>query len=309
MNGIRDKFRSGWVRWSLLILVFLLITGAGCFSVLYHSLHTASKGMLSPLDRDKSAKRSEEVRIEEKDPFSVLVLGVDEREGDAGRSDTMMVVIVNPADEKTNILSIPRDTYTEIAGYGTKDKINHAYAYGGVEMAMSTVENMLDIPIDYYVKVNMEGFEDIIDLLGGVTVDNTFEFTAGGFQFPKGKIIMNGKQALSYSRMRAADPNGDFGRQERQRNVIQSIIKEGTTLSAFFNSGNILQTLGENVKTNLTFDQLIGIQNDYKSATQTIQQLSLEEGTNQSIKGVYYYVIPEEEIAAASKILRGELGF
>ncbi|WP_240733021.1 LCP family protein [Jeotgalibacillus sp. S-D1] len=295
------------MKWGLVSLVFLLVTGTGCFFVVYHSLHSASKDMHSPIDRDVSAKRDDQVSFDEKDPFSVLLLGIDEREGDAGRSDTMIVLTVNPDKKKTTLLSIPRDTYAEISGRGDKNKINHAYAYGGVKMAMETVEHMLDIPLDYYIKVNMEGFEDMIDVLGGVKVTNSLAFESGGYRFPVGDLVLNGKQALSYTRMRQDDPDGDFGRQERQREIIQSVLRQGSSLSTILNTGDILQSLGENVKTNLTFNQLIDIQNDYRQAADHIEQISLDAGTNKYINGIYFYVIPEETIAAVQKVLRGEL--
>ncbi|MFP3489657.1 LCP family protein, partial [Staphylococcus sp. SIMBA_130] len=90
--------------------------------------------------------------------ISILLMGVDERENDQGRSDTMIMITVNPNDNSMMMFNIPRDTRTEIIGRGTVEKMNHAYAYGGVEMAMDTVENFLDVPIDYYFKVNMEAF-------------------------------------------------------------------------------------------------------------------------------------------------------
>lgn len=123
------------------------------------------------------------------------------------------------------IISIPRDSYTEIIGKGKKDKINHAYAFGGINMAVKTVENFLDIPIDHYIEVNMEGFKDIVDAVGGIEVNNDMEFKYGE-HFNKGEIHLNGDQALLYSRMRYNDPRGDFGRQMRQRQVIQAVIKK-----------------------------------------------------------------------------------
>jgi polyisoprenyl-teichoic acid--peptidoglycan teichoic acid transferase len=109
------------------------------------------------------------------------------------------------------MLSIPRDTRTEIVGKGTIEKINHAYAFGNEEMAMKTVENFLDIPIDYYIKVSMEGFKDIVDAVGGITVNNDLDFTQDGYHFPKGQVNLDGKKALAFTRMRHEDPRGDFG--------------------------------------------------------------------------------------------------
>ena len=144
--------------------------------------------MHQPIERELSEKRIEEVTFKKKEPFSVLILGVDERKGDRGRSDTMIVLTVNPNQNSIKMLSIPRDTRTEIVGHGTEDKINHAYAFGGIEMSMATVEDFLNIPIDYYLQINMEGFKDIVDSVGGVTVNNDLDFTVDGKHFPKGII-------------------------------------------------------------------------------------------------------------------------
>lgn len=161
----------------------------------------------------------------ENEPFSALILGVDERQGDQGRSDTMIVLTVNPELATTKMLSIPRDTYTELVGTNSKDKINHAYAYGGVKMAVSSVEELLDIPIDYVAKINMESFVEIVDIVGGIEVDNAFEFFYEDENFPVGQLELDGEKALKYVRMRYDDPEGDFGRQNRQKQVIQQVLK------------------------------------------------------------------------------------
>ena len=202
--------------------------------------------------------------MEKKDPFSLLLLGVDERENDTGRSDTIIVLTVNPTSESTKILSIPRDTYAEIIGLNKQDKINHAYAFGGMEMALKTVENLLDVPIDYVVQVDMESFLEIVDIMGGVTVENEFAFRVDDFVYEKGQIHLTGEEALSYVRMRKGDPQGDFGRQARQKQVIQAILKEGASINSLLNYKELLGTFEKNIRTNMTFDQMIDIQKGYK---------------------------------------------
>ena len=152
--------------------------------------------MHTPIDRNTD-KRTKDLALSDQEPFSILMLGVDERDGDKGRSDTMIVLTVNPQKKSVKMLSIPRDTRTEIVGHGTQDKINHAFAFGGAKMSMDTVENFLDIPIDYYMKINMEGFKDIVDAVGGVTVQNDLDFSSDGVHFAKGSHTLNGKDALS----------------------------------------------------------------------------------------------------------------
>ncbi|MCH6268562.1 LCP family protein, partial [Neobacillus citreus] len=254
-----QKKKRKWVKITLITLLVLFLSfGIYSYSI-YKSFKTAVDTMHQPIERKQSDKRQEPVEVK-KDPFTVLMLGVDERQGDKGRSDSMIVLAVNPQKQSVKMLSIPRDTRTEIVGKGKEDKINHAYAFGGVPMAMDTVENFLDIPIDYYIQINMEGFKDIVDAVGGVTVQNDLDFTVGQYHFAKGKITLNGDEALSYSRMRHEDPRGDFGRQERQRQIIQAVIKEGASLSTLTNFSDIFSALGKNVKTNLTFDQMAAIQ-------------------------------------------------
>lgn len=288
------KKNRKWLKVTGIIVLILLVVGGGYVFTVYNSFKNAVETMHQPIEREQSEKRDEPVAFKKKDPFSVLMLGVDERKGDRGRSDTMIVLTVNPAKNSVKMLSIPRDTRTEIIGKGKMDKINHAYAFGGVPMSMDTVENFLDIPIDYYMKVNMEGFKDIVDAVGGVTVQNDLDFTESGFHFTKGELNLNGTKALAYSRMRHEDPRGDFGRQTRQRQIIQGVIKEGASVSSITNFSNIFTALGKNVKTNLTFDQLVDIQKNYKSVGTNIQQMEIKE-TGTKINKIYYGLVSSEE--------------
>ncbi|MCA1060876.1 LytR family transcriptional regulator [Rossellomorea aquimaris] len=293
----------------ILFLLLLLAGGAYAYSI-YHSLSKTAETMNEKIDRPKSEKREKEVEFDKKHPFSVLLLGVDERSGDRGRSDTMIVLTVNPHEKTTKMLSIPRDTRVDIIGKGFKDKINHAYAFGGIEMSMDTVEEFLDIPIDYYAKINMEGFEDIVNAVGGVTVDNTFAFKDGGYSFAEGQIDLTGKEALAYARMRKQDPRGDFGRQARQRQVIQAVLKEGAKVSSLWNYGDIFNAIGENVKTNLTLEEMVDIQKNYKSATKNISQSQISGSgamINNGTQDIYYYIVPEEERTKVQDDLKDHL--
>lgn len=302
----RKRRLRKWVKVTGTILLLLLIGGGVYGSTVYKSFKNAVAAMHQPMEREKSEKRAEPVSLKEKDPFSVLMLGVDEREGDSGRSDTMIVLTVNPNNNSVKMLSIPRDTRTEIIGKGTEDKINHAYAFGGIPMALDTVENFLDIPIDYYIEVNMKGFTGMVDAVGGVTVNNDLDFTQDGYHFPKGELTLNGKKALSYTRMRKEDPRGDFGRQIRQRQIIEGVIKEGASFSSLTKFSDIFTVLGKNVKTNLTFDQMVAIQKGYKHVGTSIEQMEIEEeGTR--IDNIYYGLVSEEEIQRVQKELKSEL--
>jgi len=305
MNKNKQK-RKKWL-WIITVPLVLLLIGAGIYGYfIYYNVKKTAEMMHEPIERSTSKKRPKPVSLEKQNPISILLIGVDERKGDRGRSDTLVVLTVNPNKKSVEMVSIPRDTRTEIIGKGFQDKINHAYAFGGVEMTMATVENFLDIPIDYYIKVNMEGFKDIVDAVGGVTVDNSFSFTYEGVTFPKGEIALDGDKALKYSRMRYDDPRGDFGRQDRQKQIIEGVIEKGASVNSLANLDDILGALGKNVKTNMTFKQMKNIQANYKEARHNIEKLHLK-GNGTKINGVYYLVIPEEERLTISNKLREHL--
>lgn len=302
----QKKKKKKWVKVLFMVFLLLLISvGAYAFTV-YNSLTDAVDTMHAPIDRTKSDKRTTVVELDKAQPFSVLLLGVDEREGDRGRSDTMIVLAVNPTKNSVKMLSIPRDTRTEIIGNGTTDKINHAYAFGGVEMSIATVENFLDLPIDHYVQINMEGFQDIVNAVGGVTVQNDLDFTYEGTHFPEGELSLDGVKALKYSRMRYEDPRGDFGRQQRQRQIIKAIIDEGASLNTLTNFGDIFTALGQNVKTDLSFDQMVTIQSKYRSAAKEIEQITVN-GQGTKIDGIYYLQVSNDEKSRLTSILKEHL--
>ncbi|WAA11770.1 LCP family protein [Fervidibacillus halotolerans] len=285
----------------------ILLIGIGYVLDILIKANDTLDAIHEPIQRD-SAKREEEISVKERDPFSVLLLGVDERPNDVGRSDTMIVVTVNPKEKSMKMLSIPRDTYVDIYGRGEKDKINHSYAFGGVEMAVKTVENFLDIPIDYYVKVNMEGFKDIIDALDGVTVENDMELTHGNYHFPKGKIELTGKEALVFSRIRSEDPRGDFGRQIRQKQIIEAMINKAANISTLWKYNDIFKALGDNVKTNFTFSEIVELQKTYSDVRKNIEQLRFEGRDGGFIGDYWYYFANTEEVQALSHQLKEHLG-
>lgn len=282
--------------------VLFLVTGIYAFNV-YSTLTSTLDEIHEPIERPVSDKRETEVKLSEEQPFSALLLGVDERAGDRGRSDTMVVLTVNPSEGTTKMVSIPRDTYTEIVGRGTMDKINHAYAFGGIEMSMASVENLLDIPIDYVVQVNMEGFRDIVDAVGGVEVYNAVAFD--GFQ--TGNIRLNGNEALDFVRMRKQDARGDFGRQDRQKQVIQGIMREGASLNSLVNYKDIFNALGTNIRTNMEFSEMRDLQKNYMGAAGQMDQIQIEDGYGETINGIWYYKMDETELNEIQTVLKDHL--
>lgn len=289
------------VKWMLghklitIVSFLFLVTGFAIYHV-YSTVESTVEQMHEPLKFPESTFRSTPILIEEKPPLSFLLLGVDERENDRGRADTMIVVTVNPTDNTTKIISIPRDTYTTLIGLNKEDKINHSYAFGGVEMVKATVENLMQIPIDYTVSINMEGFIGLVDAVEGVDVENNLAFEVDDFNYQLGPIHLQGEQALAFVRMRYDDPNGDFGRQERQKIVLNAIFNKLKSFNSVWKYKELLAVAGDNVHTNLTFDEMKKIFKDYKEAFSHLESLSLQEGHGQISDGVWYYVLDTHEL-------------
>ncbi len=303
--------KKTWKWIGIVVLVLIIIAIVITFKV-YNDVRETVDAIYTPISENEedrvSDKRDDPIDIsEEKHPFSALILGVDERENDSGRSDTMIILTVNPTLGTTKMLSIPRDTYTEIIGKNMKDKINHAYAFGGMEMSVNTVEELLEIPIDYVAKVNMEGFQEIVDFVGGITVSNEFAFSSGSHSFAEGPINLNGEQALAYVRMRYDDPNGDFGRQNRQKQVIQEVLKKGVSVNSVLNYGTALDILKNNVAINVTFDEIQDIRKNYANSFNTIEQMYMINGEGTRINGIYYYIPNETELSEIQQTLQEHL--
>ncbi len=292
------------------VLLVLVLGVCGYAWKIYSDVTGTVKDINEPVTRITSdSKRDEAVSIDSGDPFSVLLLGVDTGDlgrDDQGRSDTIMVVTVSPKTGQTTMVSIARDTYTEIIGRGTMDKINHAYAFGGVAMSMATVENLLDIPIDHYVSINMAGLKKIVDAVGGIEVNNTLEFTYDGYTFPVGTVQLDGKKALAYSRMRYDDPNGDYGRQERQRKVVTATVKKAISIKTLTSYQDILSALKSNMKTDLTWDNLVDIQKNYSSALGNIKTDQLQ-GTGVMRDEISYQDISADELTRVQTLLKAQL--
>jgi LCP family protein required for cell wall assembly len=308
----KKKKKKKWLRITLFIIFLIAVSGGVYFYNIYSNVASAVDKMNKPLSRDVSEKREVKVEFNKKDPISILLVGVDERIGDKGRTDSMLVISVNPKTNTTKLLSIPRDTRTKLIisknpSKNQLDKINAAYAYGDIEGSINTVENFLNVPIDYYIKVNMESFKDIVNAVGGIDVDNKYPFELDGVTLKAGEQHLNGLQALEYARMRHQDPRGDFGRQERQREVISKIIQKGKSFSALTHFNDILTALENNITTNLTIDDIIGIQSDYKEAAKSIESLEVK-GEGKTLNGIWYYVVDDEERQNLSDTMRESLG-
>ncbi|MBE7097067.1 LytR family transcriptional regulator [Bacillus cereus] len=295
------------IFWILGIIGVLVVAGGVYAYTVYSNVSNTLNTVHKPLDRDKSDKRDKKVDISDNKPISILLMGVDQEDNGTGRSDSLMLFTLNPKTKSMKITSIPRDSYTEIVGKGKKDKINHAYAFGGIDMAVKTVENFLNVPVDHYIEVNMAGFRDIVDAVGGVDVNNDLEFTSRDQHFAKGNIHLNGETALKYTRMRYEDPRGDFGRQMRQRQVIQAVIKKGASVSSLASYGDVLKAIEKNVKTSLTQDQMFDIQKNYKDCMQNSEEIQIPGDGHKAADGIWYYYVPDAAKQDITNKLRAHL--
>lgn len=201
------------------------------------------------------------------EPFSILVLGVDE-----GRSDANMLVTVNPISLTITMTSIARDSYVPIACYAgqASDKLGHARVQG-VQCTIDTIENLLDVEIDYYFESNFAGVVSIVDALGGIVIDNPYEFVGQNSSDERGhytvwipageNVPVNGEQALAFARERHLYATGDFQRQANQQHVVERILQKAMETRDLNKLLNVLDAAGDNVTTNISVDQFISLFN------------------------------------------------
>lgn len=307
-NHVRNKILKNKRRkWAIffVVLAATFITLAGVY------IRARLAKVENVIHQEVETVNLREKEIKDNDSFSVLLLGIDNgaygRGTEVGRSDTMLVVTVNEKLGKTTIVSIPRDSYTEIIGYGTNDKINHAYAFGQEKMSINSVQNMLNLPIDYYVTVDMGGLMGLVDAVGGLDITPVLTFTYEGESFTEGvDRHVDGEAALRYARMRYDDPEGDMGRQKRQQYVIQKLLEKLLNITSVTRYEEILKTLENSVRTNFTLDKLLSIKNNYPKALKNFESDKIS-GSGTMIGGVYYFVVPEEERLRISNVLRKSL--
>ncbi|MDG3132813.1 LCP family protein [Streptococcus suis] len=265
--------------------------------------------------------------IDATEPLTILLMGVDmdqaTRGGDweGGRSDSMILVTVNPKTRETTMMSLTRDIMVEIAdasgqSTGTVEKLNHSYSYGQAPMAIATIEKMMDINIDRYIEINMDGLVELVNAIGGIEVDNTLGFPISISEYepaytsivPTGRHLVNGDQALVYARMRYDDPEGDIGRQRRQREVITAIVKKLLKLDGFTQYKNVLHAISNNMRTNIeispaTIPSLLG----YKDSVGKLNSYQLQ-GVDELIDELYYQLPPSQHLLDMQNVLKKSIG-
>lgn len=297
-----EKKKGGCLKWIVLLCLIVLIGIGWYVSDAYFKVRNTANNIQQKIEgRDKSDLRKETVNINSKDAISVALFGVDTDStrlstGDKGRSDTIILLSINPKKNKTIMVSIPRDTYSEIVGKNTHEKIAHAYSYGGPKMAVQTVEKFMNVPIDYYATVNMDGMHELIDEVGGIDVKSNATFSANEYNFVKGETVhLDGDKALSFIRARKSDgAGGDFGRQERQQIVVQGLAHKVINVQSVTKVDSILKNVEGNVVTDMSFDDLKGLGLSYRSALDNVKKQQLQgEGT--IMQDNLWYFLPNED--------------
>lgn len=301
------------VRWVMLPLLLVLLFVGAYGAQLYSKAEVVMKESYKPVDRE--TKRTSVNPFEEN--ISVLFIGVDDSEnrqyeGNA-RSDALMLATFNKDDQSVKLLSIPRDSYVYIPDKGYSDKINHAHAYGGVEYTLETVENLLDIPVDYYVKMNFNAFIDVVDAIGGIEVEVPYTITeqdsndkAGAITIVEGIQTLDGEEALALARTRKLD--NDIERGKRQQEIIKAVIKKAASLKSARNYTNIMEAIGDNLTTDLRFEEMTSFIS-YVMAGKRINTETLNlAGGDSMINGVYYYQLDEFALAETKLSLQQHLG-
>ncbi|PEK70658.1 LCP family protein [Bacillus pseudomycoides] len=295
-------------------LIFMsLIGSAGLY--MFNS-YSSLMEMYSGFTRDKSKLRAKDVEIT-KEPFSVLIMGIEDyaTDGQNGRTDSLMFATINPKTKNVSLMSIPRDSRVTIAGKNKKDKINAAHAYGGEKMALDTVENFLEVPVDHYVKIDFKGFKGIVDAVGGITVDVPFNFEERSdidyyklIQFKQGQQELNGEEALAYVRMRKQDPNGDYGRAARQRQVLAAVVHKLNSASTVFKIKDLAEVVGKYVKTDIPVSDGLALYNKLSGFDpSTIQTIKLE-GEDKKLNGIYYFIPNEMSVQNVRNEILKNLG-
>ncbi|MET1966530.1 LCP family protein [Enterococcus gallinarum] len=292
------------MRKIILILLFVSvvlvggITGWAVYSA--NKINTKVYEKLNPSDEQYDLDYDQL----KQEPFNVLLLDVNTGEfgrTDSGRSDSMIVAHINLKKKEYTLMGVERDLLVDIADQGMQDKLNAAYAYGGASCSVKTVEKMLDIQIPYFVSIDMGDFQKILKEVGAVQVENEFEFSSDGFDFPKGKLTLSPEEALSWARMRYEDPRGDYGRQMRQQLLLKGVLENMAQLNQVTKWNAFIDILTDNIKTNLPITNLVLHAKKLMKEPTIIHDQVIGEELIQN--GISYQTVSTEEIARVHDVL------
>src|SRR5690625_4613971 len=285
-----------------LLVAFLVVISYGTY--LYIKADSALSGAYEDDERGKSDLRDDYVDPKF-DNVSILIMGIDEnekrKEREVARTDALILATLNKDDKSVKLVSIPRDSLVYIPEVGYEDKINHAHAFGGTYATIETVEQVMDIPVDYYVKLNFNAFVDVVDAIEGVEVDVPYEFKESDSNDKRDNIHLypgvqnlDGEEALAFSRTRYKD--SDIDRGKRQLELIDSVIDKSTSLTQILNYDEIIDAVGSNLSTNMTFTE---IKSFLSYATHgrdiDVEQLVLE-GEDYQPQDIFYWKLDETSL-------------
>ncbi|HWR41561.1 LCP family protein [Sporomusa sp.] len=305
MNELKNKSgrRSRKIRWDrVLILLILLLMAV---------IALAGATVYAYLNIVRTTPTAQVVKSTERPPetlsnrVNILLLGVDDKDNEnpydtARRSDTMMVASISPENGTVNLLSLPRDTKVNIPGRKGYDKLNHAYAYGGAELARSTVEQFLHIPINYYVVIDWQAFIKVIDIMGGVDLyvehDMNYEdpYANLDIHINKGYQHLNGEKAGEYVRFRS-DELGDIGRVQRQQRFLKALAKEMMQVGTILKVPALVNTLNQYVETDMSAITMVKVANSLKSFSSSNLHTEMLPGDFATIEGLSYWVPDKEQ--------------
>ena len=278
-----SKKRRIW-PWILMLVVFLTAALGGAYF--------ASNSLT---EKPVEKKQSEEL-LTAKDKATIMIMGVDERDDDVGRSDTLMIASIDPKTNQASLLSVPRDTRVKIKGHGF-DKVNAAYAYGKERLSQDTVENLLGVSIDHYIIINTKSFKKIIDAIGGIDIDVPKRMhyedpwdDDGGLiiDFQPGMQHMDGAKAVTYVRYR--DEEGDLGRIRRQQDFVRACMEKIVSPSIIPKLPAVIKEVMDSIETDLSFRQLLEFAGTLKESKNNGLKTDMVPGKPLYIEGISYWI-------------------
>ncbi|ANS77339.1 transcriptional regulator [Paenibacillus yonginensis] len=257
----------------------------------------------APLESE--APTSIPVKIEKSAPFTALLLGVDQRDNEPARSDTIIYSVVRPEDSRVLLVSIPRDTYVNIIGKDKKDKINHAYAFGGEKMAKDTVQHFLGYPAEYYAAINFNGLKEVVDALGGVELPITKDIVNKQADHEKFTIkanqpIYGGVDALNYVRYRE---DSDFERTKRHQIFLNAFVNRVLNLNQVTKIPQLIDIMGKNFKTDMPPSMIIDLSKQLLTGEHPQMSSFTIMGEGRRIDNIFYDMVNEDDLAFAKQMI------
>ncbi|WP_046174450.1 LCP family protein [Domibacillus indicus] len=298
-------------------LLLVLFTGMGYGAFLHKKAETVLSESYMNDGREKSDLRDAEVHPLE-DNVSILFMGIDDNVnrdyGDNTRTDALVLATLNIEDKTIKMVSIPRDSYAYIPAEGHNNKINHAHAVGGPTATIEAVEELLDVPVDYYVRMNFYAFVDVVDALDGIKFDVPFEITEknsddkhNAVHLEPGMQTLDGQEALALARTRKYD--SDIERGKRQQEVLQAIAKKALSLNSLTKYDEMLEAVGSNMRTDMTFSEMKSfIEYGKNDDVLNFDTMTLAGSDDFLDSGAYVYRLDEIELEAVKGKLQRHLG-